>query len=68
VIGPLIDMRAVEKVEADIADALKKGAKIFTGRKCAALGGQSGEIVKHLRYQLSAARIACLGCPREKLD
>jgi succinate-semialdehyde dehydrogenase / glutarate-semialdehyde dehydrogenase len=27
VIGPLIDMKAVAKVEAHIADALKKGAK-----------------------------------------
>ena len=31
VIGPLIDMKAVEKVEAHIADALKKGAKVVTG-------------------------------------
>ena len=31
VIGPLIDMKAVEKVEAHIADAVKKGAKIVTG-------------------------------------
>ena len=28
VIGPLIDMKAVEKVEAHIADAVKKGAKV----------------------------------------
>jgi acyl-CoA reductase-like NAD-dependent aldehyde dehydrogenase len=27
VIGPLIDMKAVEKVEAHIADAVKKGAR-----------------------------------------
>jgi succinate-semialdehyde dehydrogenase / glutarate-semialdehyde dehydrogenase len=33
VIGPLIDMKAVEKVEAHIADALKKGAKVVTGGK-----------------------------------
>ena len=39
VIGPLIDMKAVEKVEAHIADAVKKGAKIVTGGKRAALGG-----------------------------
>src|SRR5260221_10441359 len=31
VIGPLIDMKAVEKVEAHIGDALKKGAKIVIG-------------------------------------
>jgi succinate-semialdehyde dehydrogenase / glutarate-semialdehyde dehydrogenase len=39
VIGPLIDMKAVEKVEAHIADALRKGAKIVTGGKRSALGG-----------------------------
>ncbi len=33
VIGPLIDMKAVEKVEAHIADAVKKGAKVVTGGK-----------------------------------
>ena len=31
VIGPLIDMKAVEKVEAHIADAVKKGAKVAPG-------------------------------------
>jgi succinate-semialdehyde dehydrogenase / glutarate-semialdehyde dehydrogenase len=39
VIGPLIDMKAVAKVEAHIADALKKGAKIGTGGKRAAQVG-----------------------------
>jgi succinate-semialdehyde dehydrogenase/glutarate-semialdehyde dehydrogenase len=39
VIGPLIDMKAVEKVEAHIADAIKKGAKVVTGGKRSALGG-----------------------------
>src|SRR6195256_2246170 len=39
VLGPLIDMKAVEKVEAHIADALKKGAKIVVGGKRSALGG-----------------------------
>src|SRR5882724_4926861 len=38
-IGPLIDMEAVEKVEAHIADAVKKGAKVVTGSKRAAQGG-----------------------------
>jgi acyl-CoA reductase-like NAD-dependent aldehyde dehydrogenase len=37
--GPLIDITAVEKVEAHIADALKKGAKVVTGGKRAAQGG-----------------------------
>ena len=35
-IGPLIDMKAVEKVEAHVADAVKKGAKVVTGGKQAA--------------------------------
>jgi succinate-semialdehyde dehydrogenase / glutarate-semialdehyde dehydrogenase len=39
VIGPLIDMKAVEKVEAHIADALKKGAKVVTGGNRGAHGG-----------------------------
>ena len=39
VIGPLIDVKAVEKVEARIADAVQKGAKVVTGVKRSALGG-----------------------------
>ena len=39
VVGPLIDMKAVEKVEAHIADAVKKGAKVVLGGKRAAQGG-----------------------------
>jgi len=38
--GPLIDMKAVEKVEEHIADALAKGAKILTGGKRHEKGGQ----------------------------
>mgnify|MGYP000441070584 CR=1 FL=1 len=37
--GPLIDMAAVEKVEAHIADATAKGAEILTGGKRHANGG-----------------------------
>jgi succinate-semialdehyde dehydrogenase/glutarate-semialdehyde dehydrogenase len=37
--GPLIDMKAVEKVEEHIADAVAKGAKVVTGGKRHALGG-----------------------------
>ena len=37
--GPLIDMRAVAKVEEHIADALAKGAALATGGKRHALGG-----------------------------
>jgi Aldehyde dehydrogenase family len=39
VIGPLMDMKAVEKVEAHIADAVKKGAQVVTGGKRAAQAG-----------------------------
>jgi succinate-semialdehyde dehydrogenase/glutarate-semialdehyde dehydrogenase len=37
--GPLIDMKAVEKVEEHIADALGKGARVVTGGKRHAKGG-----------------------------
>ena len=37
--GPLIDSRAIDKVEAHIADAVGKGARIATGGKRHALGG-----------------------------
>jgi succinate-semialdehyde dehydrogenase/glutarate-semialdehyde dehydrogenase len=39
VIRPLIDMKAVEKVEAHIADAVEKDAKVVAGDKRHALGG-----------------------------
>lgn len=37
--GPLIDARALEKVEAHLADALEKGARIALGGKRHVLGG-----------------------------
>ena len=37
--GPLIDAKAVEKVEEHISDALNKGARIVVGGKRHALGG-----------------------------
>ncbi|MDB5991212.1 MAG: gabD2 [Herbaspirillum sp.] len=37
--GPLIDAKAVEKIEQHIADALGKGARLLTGGKRHALGG-----------------------------
>ncbi len=37
--GPLIDMKAVEKVERLIEDAIDKGARLLTGGKRHALGG-----------------------------
>ena len=39
-IGPLIDDKAVAKVESHIADALAKGARVATGGKRHALGGR----------------------------
>ncbi|MES2861798.1 MAG: NAD-dependent succinate-semialdehyde dehydrogenase [Pseudomonadota bacterium] len=39
-IGPVIDDKAVEKVEAHIADAVSKGAKVVTGGHRHALGGR----------------------------
>jgi succinate-semialdehyde dehydrogenase/glutarate-semialdehyde dehydrogenase len=38
--GPLIDMKAVEKVEEHISDALAKGARVVTGGKRHEEGGQ----------------------------
>ena len=38
-LGPLIDMKAVEKVESHIADAVAKGARVIAGGKRHALGG-----------------------------
>src|SRR5688572_27048600 len=40
VLGPLIDDKAVEKVEEHVADALAKGAKVTLGGKRHALGGR----------------------------
>jgi succinate-semialdehyde dehydrogenase / glutarate-semialdehyde dehydrogenase len=37
--GPMIDLKAVEKVEEHIGDATAKGARILTGGKRHALGG-----------------------------
>ncbi|MDR3373420.1 MAG: aldehyde dehydrogenase family protein, partial [Ancalomicrobiaceae bacterium] len=39
-IGPLIDAEGLAKVEDHVTDALAKGAKILTGGKRSALGGQ----------------------------
>ncbi len=37
--GPLIEEKAVEKVEALVADAVGKGARVLLGGRCHALGG-----------------------------
>jgi succinate-semialdehyde dehydrogenase/glutarate-semialdehyde dehydrogenase len=41
VIGPLIDTKAVEKVEAHIADAVKKGARVVAGDRRSASAAPS---------------------------
>jgi len=38
--GPLIDMKAVEKIEQHVADARAKGGRVLIGGKRHALGGQ----------------------------
>ena len=40
ILGPLIDDKAVEKVEEHVADATAKGAKVILGGKRHALGGR----------------------------
>ena len=39
-LGPMIDMKAIEKVEDHINDAVSKGAKVIAGGKRHALGGR----------------------------
>lgn len=57
--GPLIDNKAVAKVEEHIADALAKGAKLVAGgKKARALGFSFFEptIVKDVTAQMLVAR------------
>src|SRR5205814_5179856 len=44
VIGPLIDENGVKKVEAHVADALNKGAKVILGGKRHSRGGHFRQI------------------------
>ena len=61
--GPLIDMHAVEKVEAHIADALGKGAKVVAGGHRHALGGTFFEptILADVTPQMAVAREETFG-------
>ena len=61
--GPLIDMKAVAKVEEHIADALAKGAKIATGGKRHALGGSFFEptVLTGVTPQMAVAREETFG-------
>ncbi len=61
--GPLIDMKAVAKVEEHIADALSKGAKVIIGGKRHALGGSFFEptILAEVNTQMAVAREETFG-------
>ncbi|MFU2210821.1 NAD-dependent succinate-semialdehyde dehydrogenase [Solidesulfovibrio sp. C21] len=62
-IGPMIDAKAVEKVESHIADALGKGAKVVLGGKRHALGGQFFEptILSGVTSEMRVAREETFG-------
>jgi len=61
--GPLIDDRAVEKVESHISDATAKGAKVLVGGKRHALGGRFFEptILTGVTPQMAIAREETFG-------
>ena len=65
--GPLINEKAVAKVEAHIADALAKGAGCLTGGKRSALGGTFFEptVLRDVTAQMAVAREETFGplCP-----
>jgi succinate-semialdehyde dehydrogenase/glutarate-semialdehyde dehydrogenase len=61
--GPLIDMNAVEKVEAHIADAVGKGARVVAGGRRHQLGGTFFEptILADVTPQMAVAREETFG-------
>jgi succinate-semialdehyde dehydrogenase/glutarate-semialdehyde dehydrogenase len=61
--GPLIDDKAVAKVEEHVADALAKGGKVALGGKRHALGGTFFEptIITHVRPDMLVAREETFG-------
>jgi len=61
--GPLIDEKAVEKIEEHIADAVSKGAKLALGGKRHALGGTFFEptILTSVTPQMMVAREETFG-------
>ncbi|WP_107859770.1 NAD-dependent succinate-semialdehyde dehydrogenase [Neisseria cinerea] len=70
--GPLIEGKAVEKVEQHIADALSKGAVCLTGGKRSALGGTFFEptVLSGVTAQMAVAREETFGplCPVFRFD
>ncbi|MCF7520781.1 NAD-dependent succinate-semialdehyde dehydrogenase [Neisseria sp. ZJ106] len=65
--GPLIDEKAVAKVEQHIADALGKGASCLTGGKRSDLGGSFFEptVLKNVTSEMAVAKEETFGplCP-----
>ncbi|PKQ41878.1 succinate-semialdehyde dehydrogenase I [Pseudomonas sp. YY-1] len=63
VIGPLIDGNAVAKVQAHLADALEKGAKVLQGGKAHALGGHFFEptVITGVTVDMRVAREETFG-------
>lgn len=62
-LGPLIDMKAVEKVKEHIDDAVSKGAKVAAGGKPHALGGSFFEatVLTDVTTQMAVAREETFG-------
>jgi succinate-semialdehyde dehydrogenase/glutarate-semialdehyde dehydrogenase len=61
--GPLINMKALEKVEEHVADAVKKGAKVMAGGKRHALGGSFYEptVLTGVTTEMAVAREETFG-------
>jgi succinate-semialdehyde dehydrogenase / glutarate-semialdehyde dehydrogenase len=61
--GPLINARAIEKVERHVQDALAKGAKVVTGGKRHALGGNFFElsVLRDVTTDMAVAREETFG-------
>jgi succinate-semialdehyde dehydrogenase / glutarate-semialdehyde dehydrogenase len=62
-IGPMIDMKAIEKVEEHIQDAVAKGGKVVTGGKRHALGGSYFEptLITGVTQDMQVARDETFG-------
>ncbi|HYB11405.1 MAG TPA: NADP-dependent succinate-semialdehyde dehydrogenase [Alphaproteobacteria bacterium] len=61
--GPLIDMKAVEKVESHIKDAVKKGARVVVGGKRHSKGGTFFEptVLADVKPDMAVAREETFG-------
>ncbi|MGZ9810996.1 NAD-dependent succinate-semialdehyde dehydrogenase [Pseudoroseicyclus sp. H15] len=62
-LGPLIEPKAIEKVEAHLKDAQDKGGELLTGGKPSDLGGQFYEptIVKNATQEMAVAKEETFG-------